>query len=464
LPEWALSLFAGMALVFAFGAIGVPIAFSLVIASFLCISFFLNPMVALSGLRVVLYGAVTEAALLPVPLFVLMASIFLASGVSAGVYDSFAKLFGGFRAGLLVATNGMLAFFGALMGSSSAAITMVTQMGAAELKSRGYSNIAIGGVIAGGSGLAVVIPPSILMILYSVVMEVSVIKLFAAGLIPGLLLAIGNTIWIILYTHFHPPRQIEAPQATAANQGPASRAGTDTFVISKEAALALQGQISAMGRLRAAAALLPLLGVIVVMLGSMFLGYASVTEGAAVGVFGALLVGWRRLTPRNLGWALWNTAKITCFIMMLILGGRYFGMYFSLTGISTEFISWIQALPFDGIVLLLVIMLVFMLIGCVMETITMMLVLVPIAVTALIAIGYDPIVLGVLFVINLEMSLVTPPIGSNLFVLAGMGRPHGITLEQIIRGTIPYLFISAIVIILIAEFPILATFLSDMVR
>lgn len=463
MPDWALSLLAGMTLLFAFGAVGVPIAFSLVIASFLCISFFLSPSVALSGLRVVLYGAVAEAALLPVPLFVLMASIFLASGVSASVYDSFARLFGGFRAGLLVATNGMLAFFGALMGSSSAAITMVMQMGAAELQARGYSNIAIGGVIAGGSGLAVVIPPSILMILYSVVMEVSVIKLFAAGLIPGLLIALGNTIWIIVYTRFYPPRSLERRQLSQPDDAPEAPTSAHKPVISKEAALALHGAISPMDRLRALAALIPLVAVIVVMLGSMFLGYASVTEGAAVGVLGALLVGWRRLSLHSLAWAALNTAKITCFIMMLILGGRYFGTYFSVTGISTEFVSWIEALTFEGMGLLLVMMIVFLLIGCVMETITMMLVLVPIAATALMAIGFDPIVLGVLFVINLELSLITPPIGSNLFVLAGMGRPYGITLEQIIRGTVPYIFVAALVIVLVAHFPILAKFLSDAV-
>jgi tripartite ATP-independent transporter DctM subunit len=459
MPEWALSLLTGMALIFGLGAVGVPIAFSLLLSGFICISTFLAPTAALVAMKVVLYGAVTEAALLPIPLFVLMASVFVASGVSARAYDSFARLFGGFRAGLLVATNGMLAFLGSLMGSSSAAITMVTQMGAPELKARGYSNIAIGGVIAGGAGLAVVIPPSILMILYSVVMEVPVIPLFAAGLVPGLLMALGNTIWIIIYTRMYPPRQVDARPAPASEN-----ASSDASSFSAETVAAMRGQITVLGRLRAAAELIPLVAVAVVMLGSMFLGIASVTEGAAVGVLGALLVGLRHLTLRKLWWALSNTAQITCFIMMLIVGGRYFGMYFSLTGISQEFIAWIEALPLSGMQLLMTIMAIFLLLGCVMETISMMLVLVPIAAAALTTAGFDPIVLGVLFVINMEMSLTTPPIGGNLFVLAGMGRPYGITFEQVVRGAIPYLFIAAGVIVLVAFFPILATFLPSLLE
>lgn len=468
MPEWASSLLVGMVLVFAFGAVGVPIAFSLLAAGFLSIWLFLDVTIALTGLRVVLYGAVSDPALLSVPLFVLMASIFLVSGVSARVYEAFAVLFSGFRAGLLIATNGIMAFFGALMGSSSAAIAMVTQMGAAELKARGYGNVAIGGVIAGGSGLAVVIPPSILMILYSVVMEISVIQLFAAGIVPGILLAIGNTIWIVIYTRYRPPKPAAAarPGREAGDIRPASArtlsAASDAPA--PGATIAVPDRASAADRLRALAALVPLFSVIVIMLGSMFLGFASVTEGAAIGVLGAMVVGWRRLTPKAFGEALWNTAKITCFIMILIVGGRYFGTFFSLTGISSQFVTWIDGIPLEGTALLVAIMLVFLLIGCVMETISMMLVLVPIAATALVAAGFDPIVLGVLFVINLEMSLLTPPIGSNLFVLAGMARPHGISLGEIIRGTIPYLFVSFVVIVLLAEFPILSTGLSNMVR
>ena len=455
MPEWALSLVTGMGLIFVLGAVGVPIAFSLVAAGFLCISLFMTPMTALTALKVVLFGAVTEASLLPVPLFVLMASLFIVSGASTRTYDAFARIFGGFRAGLLVATNGMLAFLGSLMGSSSAAITMVTQMGAPELKARGYSNSAIAGVIIGGSGLAVVIPPSILMILYSVVMEVPVVPLFAAGLIPGLLLGLGNTLWIIFYTRLYPPRKL-SPESTCAKEA------VDGPAFSEGAAAALRGEIGFAGRLRAIWDLMPLVSVAVLMLGSMFLGLASVTEGAAIGALGALIVGMRHLTFRKLAWALSNTAQITCFIMMLIVGGRYFGMYFSLTGISQEFISWIETLPLTGMQLLFAIMVIFLLLGCVMETISMMLVVVPIAAVVLTTAGFNPIVLGVLFVINMEISLMTPPLGSNLFVLAGVGRPFGISFEQIVRGSVPYVIIAFLTIMLVAQFPALATFLPSL--
>ena len=467
-PEWVLALLAGMTFLFAFAAVGLPIAFSLTLSAFLCIAFFLDIAVALVGIKVVLFGSVYESSLLPLPLFILMASIFVASGTSARAYDAFARLFGGFRAGLPIATNWLLAFLGALMGSSSAAISMVTQMGAPELQARGYHNVVVSGVIIGGSGLAVVIPPSILMIVYAVVMEQPVIPLFAAGLVPGLLMAFGYTAWIVVHVRLKPPKPVDGlgSEPRPAGDSVDAAPGAKRLRFSEAAVAAMRGEISVRQRLAASLELLPLLGVMVAMLGSMFLGIASITEGAAVGVLGAVAVGlgYRTLTPSRLMWALWNAARITGFIMLLLVAGRYFGMYFSLTGISREFIVWIQALPFEGITLLLVIMSVFLLLGCVMETISMMLVLVPIAVAALLTRGFDPVVLGVLFVINMEMSLTTPPIGGNLFVMAGMTRPYGITFEQIVQGAIPFLIVDAIVIILVAEYPILATYLADLVR
>ncbi|MCG8542992.1 MAG: TRAP transporter large permease [Alphaproteobacteria bacterium] len=468
MPEWAVALLTGMSFLFVFAAIGLPIAFSLFLSAFLCITWFGDINLALVGMKVVLFGSVYDGALLPLPLFILMASIFVACGASARAYDAFARLFGGFRAGLPVATNWLLAFLGALMGSSSAAVTMVTQMGAPELKSRGYGKTLISGVIVGGSGLAVVIPPSILMIVYAIVMEQPVIPLFAAGLIPGLMMAAGYMVWIVFHVRWKPPRDVEAAAAPAVSpRDLASSQSADARPRFSEAAMAaMRGNITLGQRLDAAAELLPLLAVVVVMLGSMFLGLASITEGAAVGVLGALAVGlgYRSLPPRRLLWSLWNAARITGFIMLLLVAGRYFGMYFSLTGISQEFIVWIQNLPFDGLGLLLAIMVVFLFLGCVMETISMMLVLVPIAAAALMAKGFDPVVLGVLFVINMEMSLTTPPIGGNLFVMAGMTRPYGITFEDIVRGAIPFLVVDAIVIVLVAQFPILATGLADLVR
>lgn len=459
----------GMGLLFVFSVFGLPIAFGLILASFACIALFLELAVALTGIRVVLLGTVSDSALLPIPLFVFMASIFISTGVSARAYQSFSVLFGGFRAGLLVATNWMLAFFGALMGSSSAAISLVTQMGAPELIARGYRRVDIAGVIAGGSGLAVVIPPSILMVVYSVVMEVPIIPLFAAGLIPGLLMAAGYMMWIIGSDRLDTGRSIEGggvPPGASVDEDVEVRAMRSPMRERGPRREATRiGNIDERNLLKEVAMLLPLLAVILLMLGSMFLGYASVTEGAAVGVLGAFLVavGHRSLTPHALAWALWNTVQITGFIMLLIVGGRYFGMYFSLTGISHEFISWIEHLPYSGMTLLLTIMVVFVLLGCVMETISMLVVLVPIAATALVAHGFDPIVLGVLFVINMEMSLTTPPIGGNLFVLAGVGQRYGITFEQIVRGIVPYVVVDAIVIVLVAQFPILATFMADLV-
>lgn len=491
--DWVQALLFGIGTLLIFSAIGLPIAFSLMLSSFVGLSIFRSPQIAVGSLKSAIFGGPSDISLLPIPLFVLMASLLIGSGLSVRAYDAFTRLFSGFKAGLPVATNALLAFFGALMGSSAAAIGMVTQMGAPELKARGYSNSLIAGIIAGGSGLAVILPPSILIILYSFVMQQGVIPLFAAGIIPGLLIAFGYMVWVIVYTWFKPPRTValaaETQSAELAEPGTerAARAAARTrrrpsqlliaspawarlppydARFSDEARAALAGEITMFGRFKALCELVPMFAVLVVTLGSMFLGFASITEGAAVGVFGVLVVAlmYRTLTWRGLFWSLWNTVLVAGFIMMLIIGGRYFGSLFNLTGVTWQFSQWFTGLPYDGVVLLLATMLIFLLVGCIMEPITIMLVLVPIAATPLIQLGFDPFLLGILFVVNVEMALTTPPIGINLFVMAGMARPYGIRFGDIVRGVIPFLIVDAIVIVLMVYNPWMATWLANLAR
>lgn len=489
--DWLQALLFGIGTLLVFSAIGVPIAFSLMLSSFIGLSLFRSPQVAVGSLRSAIFGGPSDISLLPIPLFVLMASLLIGSGLSVRAYDAFTRLFSGFKAGLPVATNALLAFFGALMGSSAAAIGMVTQMGAPELKARGYSNSLIAGIIAGGSGLAVILPPSILIILYSFVMQQGVIPLFAAGIIPGLLIALGYIVWVIVYTWWKPPRTaasapdaVAAPDAAVASEAPPAvptrrrqsvlltaspawaRLPPFDARFSDEARAALAGNITLFGRIKALCELVPMFAVLLLTLGSMFLGYASITEGAAVGVFGVLVVAllYRTLTWRGVFWSLWNTVLVAGFIMLLIVGGRYFGSLFNLTGVTWQFAQWFTGLPFDGTILLLATMVIFLLVGCIMEPITIMLVLVPIAATPLIQLGFDPFLLGILFVVNVEMALTTPPIGINLFVMAGMARPYGIRFGDIVRGVVPFLIVDAIVIVLMVYNPWMATWLANLAR
>jgi TRAP-type C4-dicarboxylate transport system permease large subunit len=491
MPEWTEVLLFGMFLMMFLSAVGLPIAFSLAFSAFVSLVIFRGWTIAFAGIKTVVFGTPNEIALLPIPLFVLMASLLIGSGLSGRGYDAVTRIFAGFKFGLPVATNAMLAFFGALMGSSAAAIGMATQMGAPELKARGYSNVIIAGVIAGGSGLAVIIPPSILMILYCFVMQQGVIPLFAAGSIPGILIAVGYTAWIMIYIWRNPPSQRPAAASTVAatpssaaamaaasgrvEQTPGTAVAPEPppwveappmqTSFSAETHNALEGSISWRGRWQAALELTPLTLVAIGTLGSMFLGFASITEAAALGVLGVLIVAalYRSLTWRGILWALWNAIRVSGFIMLLIVGGRYFGQMFSLTGVTREFSAWIADLPLEGLPLLFAVMGVFLLLGCIMETISIMLVLVPIAATALVNVGFDPILVGILFVINLEMALTTPPIGINLFVVAGMARPYGITFGQIVWGAVPFLVVDAIAIVILVLNPWMATWLAGQV-
>lgn len=475
MPEWALAFLFVMGVILACAFIGFPIALSLMFASFIGLVVFNGLPLAFIVFQNTLFSAPLSLALVPIPLFVFMASILVKSGASERAYDALARLFSGVTAGLPLATNALLTMFAALAGSSAASIGLITDMATPELQRRGYPNSLIAGLIAGAGGLAVVIPPSVLFILYGFVMDMPILPLFAGGIVPGLLMATGYGIWIYVHTKLQPPVPPKRPLAQesnrtggAATQGAATAAGrasTVSFRFSEDAIAALEGKLPLRKKLKAAAELIPPLLVAAVMLVSMFKGYASITEGAAVGAMGALVLAllYRRLSLRMIWEAMLSAAFITGFIVFIVIGGKFLGAYFTHTGVAREFGEAVSSLPFHGISLLLVIMGAFLILGMFMEPLSIIIVIVPLVVPALIQEGFNPVLLGVVVVVNMEMALTTPPIGMNLFVVSGMAAKYGINFWDVAKGSVRFLVVDGLVLVLCVLFPELVVFLADRV-
>lgn len=437
MPEWSLVLTVSMALLFGLAFFGVPIAFSLFASAFATIALFRGVDLAVAGIGPTLFGGTQSFSLLAVPLFILLAQLIIETGLSARTYAALARLFGAFRAGLLIANNLMLTFLGALLGSSAASITTAIAMSTPELQSRGYSNRTIAGLAAGAGSLAVVIPPSVLMVLYAFVMEQPVIPFFVAGIVPGLLISAAYCLWLLMSA------RRDDSAAVASTEPAPERAAADRSLAGALLDLAALGAVGA------------------VMLLSMIMGYASVTEGAAIGVCGVIVVAtlYRSLSMEALFRATWETVAAAGFIFFLMLGARYFGFLFTLTDVSERFAEWIVAMPLNGTLLLLAVMAAFILVGMVMEETTTMLVLVPIAASALIQHGFDPILLGILFILNLNLCMLMPPVGIYIFVTAGAGRKHGITFNDVVAGVIPYFLINIAVLALLVWQPAIVLWL-----
>ena len=475
MSEWAQAFLLVMAVILACAAIGFPIAFSLMLASFIGLVIFKGLTLAFAVYENSLFSAPLSLALVPIPLFVFMASVLVKTGASERAYDALARLFSGVTAGLPLATNALLTIFAALTGSSAASIGLITDMATPELQRRGYPNNLIAGLIAGAGGLAVVIPPSVLFILYGFVMDVAILPLFAGGIVPGLLMATGYGIWIYVMTRLNPPVPPARPIAQdgnlaggAAEKSPttaAERASTVDFQFSEDTIAALEGKLPLRERLKAAAEVIPPLLVAAVMLVSMFKGYASITEGAAVGAAGALVLAgfYRRLTLRAIWEATLHAAFITGFIVFIVIGGKFLGAFFTHTGVAREFGAMVSSLPIHGIALLLTVMGAFLILGCVMEPMSIIIVIVPLVVPALIQEGFSPVLLGVLIVINMEMALTTPPIGMNLFVVSGMAAKYGINFWDVTKGSVRFLVVDGLVLVLCVFFPELALYLADRV-
>ena len=414
---------------------GCPVGFSLFITGFFGLGIWVGfpqafALLSFDGL----YRTPVSFMLLVVPLFILIAQIIAKSRATDILYESFWELFSGVRGGLSLATVAMATVLGACIGASIASVAAMAQLGLDQMLRRGYKKWLAAGSIVGTGGLAIIIPPSIPAIMYAFVVELPILDMFAACLIPGLLLSVGYSIFALVYSYMKPD---------VAPAGPS---------------LSLRVRAVAVWKM------LPFLGLIVLVLGSIFSGISAITESAAFGCLGALFIAWfKGAKDLKLGNYLMSagrdTAITTCYLMVIIIGAKYFGQFWTYTGVIETISKMISGIGVSPLVVLLWMNILLLFLGCLMDAAGIILVVLPILVSGLKPLGFDPIHVGVIFLINLEMGLVTPPVGMNLFVFEGVARGYGVSYGETIKGTVPFLSVNVLVIILVTFFPELALWL-----
>ncbi|WP_300463254.1 TRAP transporter large permease [Desulfobacula sp.] len=367
-----------------------------------------------------------------IPLFMFMGQISFYSGISRRLYDSAYVLMGARKGGLAMATVAACAGFAAISGSTNATAATMATVTLPEMKRFGYDmGLATGAVAAAGS-LGILIPPSTLFIVYGILTEQSIGKLFVAGILPGLLLAALFMLAIYLRVRHNPAL---AP------------AGPKTTFIQK--VKSLTGVLEA----------LLIFGAV---MGGLFVGLFTPTEAAATGAFFTLLLSVIR---RQLSWkdflkAIADTTRLSCMVMVIVAGATVFGHFMAVTRIPFDLSIWVGGLPLPRMMIMMVIILIYLVGGCFMDGFALIMLTVPIFFPVALALGFDPIWFGVIIVLIAEMGVITPPVGINVYVVYGVAKT--IPLQTIFKGVMPFLLALIICNVLLLIFPQIALFLPGL--
>jgi tripartite ATP-independent transporter DctM subunit len=366
-----------------------------------------------------------------VPLFVLMGSVAAHSGMARELFQSINVMFSGRRGTLATATIGACAALGAVSGSSVAMVATMSHVAVPEMRRAGYDErLALGSVVAGGT-LGILIPPSVMLIFYGLSAVQSIPKLFAAGMIPGLLLAALQIGVVKTATWIAPSWAPISPRAPLPE------------------------------RLRAALGMWKLLFIFLLSIGGIYAGWFSPTEAAAVGTFATIVIAilTRQLNFRQLADAMIESSRTTAMLFFILLGAIMFSYFIVQTQIATNLAAWVVSLHLPPTAVMVVVVLFYVALGSFLESLTMILITVPVFAPLAEGLGYDLIWFGVLLVVLIEVGLIHPPMGMNLFVL--QSQLPNVKLGQMYIGSAMFLVANAVLIALLLAFPQIALWLPS---
>lgn len=415
--------------------LGMHISVALLLVSFVCVSLLKSPEVSVRMIGGAAADSISEYLFGVIPLFILMGMLVTISGIGRDTFDIISYGLRRMRSGLGVATVGANAVFAAITGVSLASATVFTKVAVPELVRNGYSSSFSLGLVAGSSVLGMLIPPSLLMIVYGVLAEESVGKMFLAGVVPGLLLAGVFSLTIVVMARLMPHR-VFAGQAAATDDQTES-----TGSILRKA--------------------VPIATLIALVLGGLYGGIFTPTEAGAVGAMGALVIALiRRSLTRESFWnILVETGFVAVSVLFLVIGASFYSRMLALSGLPLDLATWLTDLGLGPIAFVSLYVLVVLLMGCIIDSVSIMLILLPIVLPVIRHMGLDPIWFGVVTVIAVEMGLITPPFGLSVFAVKATVNDDRVGIGDIFRGAFPFLIGMLITLLLLFLMPGLATWL-----
>ncbi len=424
----------GIALMIAIFFSRMPVAYVMAIVGFLGFSHLTSFNAGLKLLSRDIYDVYSSYGLTIIPLFILMGQIAFNAGISRRLYDVAYKFLGRIQGGLAMATVCACTAFGAVCGSSPATAATMATVGLPEMKRYGYGDELAAGSVASGGGLGMLMPPSIVLIVYGILTQQSIGKLFIAGIIPALFI----TAWFILAVYVYCRLKPE--------QGP--KGEKFTF---KEMFLSLKN-------------LWETLAVFILVMGGLFAGFFTPTEAGAVGSFGVLLVAMAR---RQLSWkgfvkSLYETLRTSCMVLLLIAGAVIFGHFLAVTRIPFSIAGWVGGLDLPRWAVMAMIIFVYLVGGCFIDALALIMLTIPIFYPVVMQLGYDPIWFGVIIVLVTQMGVITPPVGINVYVVNGIAVD--IPLEKIFKGIFPFLIALIVGTGFMVAFPEIIMFLPNVMK
>lgn len=412
-------------------ASGLPVAFSLGLGGVAGMLAFMGGDGALAQLPIIGYKSLDDFVLTAVPMYILMSQILLTGKVGNNLFELANKWLRHLPGGLGIATVMACAIFAAITGSSVACAVTIGAIAIPEMLSRGYERSVVLGSVAAGGTLGILIPPSIPMILYGAITDESIGKLFMSGVVPGVLLTL-MFMAIVVYRS----RNLE-----------------------REAAASWDERIDALKK-TFWGLLLP-----IIVVGGIYTGIFTPTEAAGIGTVYSLIITfivYRTLSFKDLPGILMDTIKTTCMIFAIMIGASLFGFVLTILDAPQALTNFVVDMDTSRWVIFVAINILLLFLGCILESISIIFITLPILFPLIVRLGFDPIWFNVVMLLNLELALITPPVGMNLFVLQGISPESKMT--QIIKGVVPFGAAMALEILLLCFFPELATWLPNVVK
>jgi len=413
---------------------GLPVGFLLALLGFIGFSYLASFEAGANLIAKDFFSNLSAYSLTVIPMFIFMGQIAFYSGTSRRLYDFAYKMVGQFRGGLAMATVVACAGFAAICGSTNATAATMGTVALPEMKRYHYDPRLATGCVAAGGSLGILIPPSVIFIVYGVMTQESIGKLFVAGILPGILLTSMLIITIYILCRQNP---------RLAPAGPRVRL--------KEILYSLSG-------------LSEIIILFALVMGGLFTGFFTPTEAGAVGAGGALIVA---LIRKNLTWqgfkhSILDTLKISCMVMIIVTGAAVFGHFLALTRIPFNLATWVGELSFSPTTVIALIILMYLIGGCFIDSLALILLTVPIFFPVITALGISPIWFGVIIVLVTQIGVISPPLGTNVYIIKGVAED--VPLGTIFKGVYPFLAAMIVCTAVIVAFPQVALFLPSLMR
>jgi tripartite ATP-independent transporter DctM subunit len=423
----------GIALLLLLFMLDMPVAFAMAMVGFLGFSYVVG---LESGFALLARDVFDQLAFYPlsvIVLFVLMGSFAFASGMSRRLYDSSYTVAGRVPGGLAFATVLACSGFAAICGSTTATAATIGRVALSEMRRYGYGDDLATGAVAATGSIGILIPPSTIFIVYGILTEQSVGALFAAGIIPGLILTGFFLCTVLILALRHPQQAPPGIATTLVTKVKALWKITDIFIL------------------------------FLISIGGMFLGWFSPNQAAGVGAGGALLIGLlgRELTWRKFIAATRQGLRTACMVLFLIAGATVFGKFMAVSTIPTAISIWVSGLPYSPGWIMAILCAIFFVGGCFIDAMALVILTIPILFPIVLQLKYDPIYFGVVVVLVSQIAVITPPVGANVFVVKGIAED--VPIETIFKGTFPFLIALLIVLLIVVLIPELSLFLPHLV-